>query len=253
MNVNKIISIVSMVVLAGLGAACGGAGPTPTRTPRAVADNGNATQTPWFIYVPVTTTPEPFTVTSLPTVTSSAPTPKPANTRAPKPVAAAATRTPVVTATEAPTAAPAATPTPSCGDNYQVTQLLFPKNGDTRDAKSGGGEAHTIQFMWSPIASSQLDPTIGYHVIITGATHGRSTQLFVSHNGYLKVQNGNGVILSQRATYGLTNGDNADISWNVTVVKSSEGFDDATFNIIGTSTDCGPASPSYTVHLNVIG
>src|SRR5512146_2352000 len=46
-------------------AGCSTANPTVTSATRA------ATQTPWFIYIPVTTTPEPATITPLPTVTSA--------------------------------------------------------------------------------------------------------------------------------------------------------------------------------------
>lgn len=253
-NVKKRI-LVLLLGLAALSVGCGGTGATPTKTPRAVADSGVPTQTPWFIYVPVTTTPEPFTVTPLPTVTSAIPptaVPRPTNTRAPRPVAPAATATAVPPTGLPVTETPAPTPTPSCGQSFEVTQLLFPHNGDTRDAKGGGGAAHTIQFMWSPVANYDLDPTIGYHVIISGPTQGRSAELYISHNGYLLVQNGNGVILSQQATFGLTNGDDTDVHWNVTVVKSSAGFDDQNFAIIGTPTICGAPSPSFTVHLKVI-
>jgi hypothetical protein len=239
-------------MFAGLGAACNGAGPTPTRTPRAVADSGNPTQTPWFIYVPVTTTPEPFTITALPTVTSSAPIPKPTNTRPPRTVAAAASPTLALPSTATATSAPAATPTPSCGETYQVTQLTFPNNGDTRDAKAGSGAAQTIQFKWIPVVTWDLDPTIGYMVYIAGPTKGRSDALYISHNGYLKVEGGNGVILNKQATWNLTGGDDTDVQWNVTVIRSSSGFDDQAFNIIGTATPCGPASPSFLIHLHVL-
>lgn len=254
-NVKKIILVVLLGVAMALSAACGGAGPTPTRTPKAVADSGAPTQTPWFVYVPVTTTPEPFTITPLPTVTSASPptaVPRPTNTRAPRPVAAAASATPIPPTGIPVTETPAPTATPSCGQSYQVTQLTFPKNGDTRDAHAGGGAAHTIQFKWAPVATWDLDPTIGYHIIITGPTPGRSAELYISHNGYLTVQSGNGAILSQQATYTMTQGDDTDIQWNVTVVKSSGGFDDQNFAIIGTPTICGPASPSFTIHLKVV-
>lgn len=250
----KIAMVVWFGVLAALGAGCSGAGPTPTRTPRAIADNGIATQTPWFIYVPVTTTPEPFTITPLPTVTSSVPTPKPANTRAPRTAAPAATKTSVPD-TEVPTTpTPEPSPTPSCGEAYQVSQLTFPADGDLRSAKGGGGASKTIQFKWVPVVSYQLDPTIGYHIVITGATAGRSSQLFISHDGYLKVQKTTGAVLSQQATFGLIppNADAADVQWNVTVVKSSGGFDDQNFAILGTPTSCGPPSPSFTIHLTAV-
>jgi hypothetical protein len=253
-NVKKLIAVALLSLIAGLSVACSGAGPTPTRTPQAVAEN-NPTQTPWIIYVPVTNTPEPFTVTPLPTVTASQPTPRPTNTRAPR------TAAPVVRATAAPRATPTSadsptppppppTPTPSCGQTYQVTQLIFPADGDTRQAKAGGGASKTIQFKWTPVASYKLDPKIGYHVIITAPKN--STELYISHDGYLDVMNGNGAVLSQQATWGLTNGDDVDIHWNVTVVYSSGGYDDQTFTIIGTATPCGPVSPTYTVHLQVV-
>ncbi len=245
------LALLSLVAI--LSVACSGAGPTPTRTPRAVADN--ATQTPWIIYIPVTNTPEPFTVTPLPTVTSSQPLPQPTNTRAPRPTAVAPVA-PVVRATatsaSSPTPAPPTnTPTPSCGETYQVTQLLGPEDGVTRDAKSGSGAGHTIQFFWAPVASYQLDPKIGYQVLITGPAN-RGSVIYISHNGYLQAQNANGAVLSQQATWGLTNGDDVTVQWKVSVVMSSGGFNDQSLTIIGTPTFCGPPSPTRIIYLHAI-
>ncbi len=250
MNVKNIVVVALLGLLAAAGVACSGAGPTPTRTPRAVAENGNATQTPWIIYVPVTNTPEPLTVTPLPTVTSSKPeqpTPKPATPRPAKPAATKApTKEP--TATEIPaTEAPAATATPSCGVNYQVAALTFPNNGDTRETKPGGGAAKTIQFKWTPVSQNQLDPNIGYRVFIKSPTN--QTAVYISHNSYLV----RGMaILSQQATWGLTNGDDVDTQWDVTVVKSSGGFDDNTGDLLGSATACGPMTGPWIIHLKVV-
>ncbi len=250
MNVKKIIMVALLGFLAASGAACSGAGPTPTRTPRAVAENGNATQTPWIIYVPVTNTPEPMTVTPLPTVTSSKPeqpTPKPAT---PRPTRTAATKAP--TAAPSPTALPvtdipAATPTPSCGQTYQVAALTFPANGDTRETKAGGGASKTIQFKWTPVSSNQLNPNIGYRVFIKSPSN--QAAIYISHNGYLDKGM---AILSQQATWGLTREDDVDAQWDVTVVMSSGGFDDNTGELLGTATPCGPSTGPWIIHLKVV-
>ncbi len=256
MNVKKIIAVILLGLVAGLSVACSGGGPTPTRTPKAVAENGNATQTPWIIYVPVTVTPEPFTVTPLPTVTSSQPQPpppKPTNTRVPNTAAPArSTATPAPPTASAQPAAPQPTATQpaACGQTYQVTQLTFPKEGDTRDAKPGSGAKSTIQFKFGPISLNDLDPKIGYHIIITAPKN--SAEVYISHNGYLNVMKDTGAILSQQATYGLTGGGDVLVRWNVTVVYSNAGFDDHTFTALGPTTTCGPVSPTSSIYLRVL-
>ncbi len=269
-NVKKICAVVVLGSMVGLSAACNASGEaTPTRTPRAGAENSNPTQTPWIIYLPITSTPDPFTVTPLPTVTSSSlkPTPKLTNTREPVTPGTVATKAP--SATPRPTLVSIAQPTPipatpvplptqapSCGQTYQVTNLYFPPNGDTRDVKNSPGAAHTIQFKWTPpaaLGTTQASTQIGYEVDITGAGN-RGAQLFISHNGYLAVQSGNGVVLSQQASYGLTNGEDTAARWSVTVVMSSAGFNDndSEQRPAGTITRCGPASPQFLVNLRII-
>ncbi len=258
MNVKKRYLLVGLLALfAVLGTACSGSGgPTPTRTPKAVAEKGDATQTPWIIYVPVTTTPEPFTVTPLATVTSAKPQQptaapaQPTRTKAPataKPVSAKPTATQAIPPTAVP---PSATSLPACGQTYQVSQLIFPKNNDTREVKAGGGAGKTVQFKWAPVASWELDSKLGYQIYVKTKTN--SQAIYISHNGYLKVQNENGAILSQQAAYGLTQGDDSQAQWNVTVVMSSGGFDDQNFAILGTATACGPASATFLLNLKVV-
>ncbi len=246
-----------MALVAVLGTACSGSGgPTPTRTPKAVAEKGDATQTPWIIYVPVTTTPDPNTVTPLPTVTSSQPQPTTAQAAPPTRTKAPATPKP---ATAKPTAAPANSPTPApppataapaCGQAYQVNRLTFPANPATREVKAGGGASKTIQFKWDEVSPYELDPKIGYQILVKAPKN--SAVIYISHNGYLDVKSGNGAILSQQAAYGLTNGDDTNATWDVTVVMASGGFDDQNGLAMGTITACGPASPSSQIYLKVV-
>lgn len=251
MNVKKIIAVVLLGMLAGLSAACSGAGPTPTRTPRAVADSGIATQTPWFIYVPVTTTPEPFTVTPLPTVTSSAPTPKPANTRPPRTAVPAATKTPVPPTGVPTTPTPAPSPTPSCGDTYTVSTLILPEDGNTKaipQNNPGGNAAIIFRFTPANGITYQLDPQIGYQVHIVAQAN-RSAARYMSHNAYMLKYNsgqGQGMVLDKNAVSGLA-GDGTSATWNVTVVRSSNGFDDNQELALGDITPCGPASASNSI------
>jgi hypothetical protein len=254
-NFNKIFAIACLGVLAALNAGCSGAGPTPTRTPRAQADNSIATQTPWFIYVPVTTTPEPSTVTPLPTVTSSVPTPKPTNTRAPRPAAPAATRTPVPPTDVPTTPTPAPSPTPSCGQAYQVLNLILPENGNTKSIPQNPGGNAAIIFRFTPAngITYQLDPQIGYQVYIQAPPNHGAVR-YMSHNAYVAKftsTQGDGMVLDPHAVAALAGGGSTNATWNVTVVRSSSGFDDNTEQALGTVTPCGPPSPSYTILISV--
>lgn len=251
-NVKKFIAFSSFIVLALGTAACGGGEATPTRVRVAQAE---PTQTPWIIYLPVTVTPGPATATLEATSTPSVaePTaPPPTNTRRPATAAPVKPTNPPAppTAAEPPTAEPpTATPAPSCGQAYQVTNLTFPENGALREAKTGSGAAKTIQFKWDPIASYEMDPKIGYRIIIS--TPSNSQALYISHNAYLKDQV---AILSQQATYGLTQGDDTTANWHVDVIMASGEFNDAgddTQPPLGTVTVCGASSPTFSIELVV--
>lgn len=248
-NVKKIIGLTSLGALLLASAACSGNDAAPTRTRVAEAQ---PTQTPWLIYIPVTVTPGPATATLEPTSTSSAPEPTavpPTRTRAP--VTQAPTQPPQPTAPpESPTAElPTSTPTPSCGQPYQVTNLTFPENNTKRQAKAGSGAGKTIQFKWDPVAAYEMDPHIGYRVNVS--TPRNSQALYISHNTYLKEQV---AILSQQATYGLTQGDDTTANWNVEVIMASGEFNDVgddTQPPLGTITVCGPVSPTFSIELEV--
>ncbi len=249
MNVKKGILLALLGLPAVLGAACSGAAArTPTRTPRAVAENGNPTQTPWIIFMSVTSTPEPFTVTPLPTVTSPAtpkPTAAPTKTRAkataaPKPVAVASSPTSVPP--------PAATAAPACGP-YTISALTFPENGATRNTKKNPSANMTIEFKFNPVTSGTLDPKIGYQVLVRNIKTGNGAVRYISHNGYLDARK---VILDQFAVYGLSAGDDSNLTWNVTPIMASGGFDDQNFVMNGTSTECGPAAGPFSIVLAVL-
>jgi hypothetical protein len=258
-NVKKTIWVgICGLALAIVMGACAGAGPTPTRTPRAVAEN-IATQTPWIIYIPVTTTREPEIATALPTVTPSEAQPTEPPTRVPPtegpPPTARPTAEPV---TEAPTA-PAESPTPesppptaapSCGEAYSIKLLTFPENGARRRAKAGSGAGATIQFKWEPISGTEMDPKLGYRINVS--TPRNSVALYMSHNEYLSQGY---AILSQQATYGLTQGDDMNANWNVEVIMVSGEFvdpGDDTQLPLGTVTVCGSVSPTFTIELEVV-
>lgn len=251
LNVKKPIFLVALAALAVLTAACGGGDATPTRPRVAQAE---ATQTPWIIYVPVTVTPGPATATLEPTVTPNAPpTAAVAPTRVPptpRPTSNQPTARPATAAP--PTAAPpSATPAPTCGQTYQVTKLTFPEDHAKRRAKTGSGAGATIQFKWDPIATYELDPKIGYRVNVKTGVN--SQALYISHNAYLKDQV---AILSQQATYGMTQGDDTTATWTVDVIMATGEFNDVgddTQPPLGTVVVCGPTSPTFSIELAVEG
>lgn len=256
MNVKKTIAILFASALGILSVACSGGDATPTRT--RVAD-AQPTQTPWIIYIPVTVTPGPATATLEPTSTPSEPqaTPiPPTNTRAPTTIRPTAepqpeqpTPPPAPPTAEAATAAPTAIPAPSCGEPYTVTVLTFPENGAKRRAKDGSGAGATIQFKWDPVVAFEIDPKIGYRVNVK--TPRNSQALYISHNEYLKEQV---AILSQQATYGLTQGDDTTATWTVDVIMATGEFNDVgddTQQPLGTVSVCGATSPQYSIELEV--
>lgn len=252
MNVKKTIAFLLVSGLGLVSVACGGDNATPTRTRVAQAE---PTQTAYIIYVPVTVTPGPATATLEPTITPNAPAPTtvpptnppaPKNTRPPQPTNPPQPTAPPESATPEP---PTATPAPSCGEAYQVKNLLFPENGARRRAKPGSGAGATIQFKWEPIANYELDPRIGYRVLVNTPRNGQV--LYISHNAYLKEQV---VILNQQATYGLAMGEDANATWFVDVIMASGEFNDVGDDSqppLGTITVCGPSSPTFSIELAV--
>jgi len=205
-----------------------------------------ATQTPWIIYVSVTTTPEPAIITPLPTVTTG----RPAATIAPTRAAVATRPAPTRTTTPAPIAQPTATQ--AC--NLGTVQLKSPEDGAPRNFKRDGGGIAFI-FEWQPPAtvSGPGDPKIGYQVDMTSRRQGTGTVIngarrMISNNKFH--ENGLRFIFDRDAVKNLAGGDNASVAWTVTVVKALANFDDANYLQVPVVV-CGPPTPPRSIQLIV--
>ncbi len=228
------------VVLTGLLAGCSsGAAPTTTPIPRI------ATQTPWIVYVAVTITPPPPTVTLLPTITSL---PKTATrivatrTRTPVKAAPTATKPPAAAAATAPTAPPL----PACTAN-PVT-LQFPEDGVPRGTRKEGTGGSAFILKWTPFPGGETDPTMGYMVSISAKRSGYNNgdRAYVSQTQFLA--DGQQYIYDQVRVSKLANGEDATVTWNVTVVKTTGGFD-GQGGVTGQVVNCSPPSASRTIQL----
>lgn len=237
MKVKNLIILV-LVAFALAGTACGGAATLTPSATRAV------TQTPWIIYVPVTTTPEPPTAPLLPTAVVKAPaTPTRTATRpvvVPKPTVPP-TKPPV--APSAPVAQPTAAPACSIG----TVTLTFPENGAPRN------KGAAFEMKWTPpgALSGESDPNVGYKIemesrrgnkVVNGAT------VYISHNKYLREGK---FVFPREAVTMLAAGDDATVTWKVTIVKASGGFDDSQQQALGTVVACG--QPSLPSQIQLLG
>lgn len=231
--------IVAGVLVFVVTACSGGAAlPTPTTT-------RPATQTPWIIYVPVTTTPEPTTLPLLPTAAA-----KVVATPTRTPTRAVVAAKPTVAPTKppaAPPSAPTAPPAPAC--NIGTVTLTFPENGSYRT------KGAAFEMKWIPPAtlSGETDPNTGYKIemesrrgnnLINGAT------VYISHNKYLREGK---FTFSPRAVASLAGGDDAVVTWRVTIVKASDGFDDNQQMALGTVINCGAPSLPSQIELRGFG
>ncbi|MCI0475677.1 MAG: hypothetical protein L0Y55_05475 [Anaerolineales bacterium] len=235
MKIKKTGWIIAFGLLALSVSACGTS--NATLTPPATR---SATQTPWIIYVPVTTTPEPTHLPLLPTAE----------------VKAAATRTstrpvvvakPTVVPTKPPVApsAPVAQPSAAPACSIGTVTLTFPENGAPRN------KGAAFEMKWTPPAalSGETETTVGYRIemesrrgskIVNGST------VYVSHNKYLR----DGKFVYDRgAVTMLAAGDDAVVTWKVTIVKASGGFDEGQQNASGSIVNCGPSSLPSQIQL----
>lgn len=233
--------VFALVMLAlAITTACGGS--AAVQTPPATRA---ATQTPWIIYVPVTTTPEPTAPPLLPTaVVKAAATPTRTPTRAittAKPTVAP-TKPPVV-----PPSAPTASPAPAC--NIGTVTLTFPENGSYRTK----GAAFEMKWTQPAALSGETDPNVGYKIemesrrgnkVVNGAT------VYVSHNKYLRDGK---FIFGAREVAGLAAGDDAVVTWRVTIVRASGGFDDNQQRALGEVINCGAPSLPSQIELRGFG
>ncbi|MCX7838564.1 MAG: hypothetical protein N2559_03790 [Anaerolineae bacterium] len=232
--------VFALVMLTMAITACSGGAATQTPPPTRAA-----TQTPWIIYVPVTTTPEPTVLPLLPTPVAKAPiTP----TRTPTRVGV--TAKPTVAPTKppvAPPSAPTASPAPAC--NIGTVTLTFPENGSYRT------KGAAFEMKWIPPAalSGETDPNVGYKIemesrrgnkVVNGAT------VYVSHNKYLRDGK---FIFGAREVAGLAAGDDAVVTWRVTIVKATGGFDDNQQRALGDVINCGQPSLPSQIELRGFG
>ncbi len=230
--------------------ACSSASPSTTPPPTRLA-----TQTPWIIYVPVTNTPEPATVTPLPTATDAKPTVRATATRAP------AVAKPAATATKPPAAVavvPTATPVPVCppGLAFPAQQgVRFPENGALRRTKTNGPGPDTFDFKWVPFQQDETDGQLGYRIEIqskkgTQVVNGDTVD--VQHNWF--INNGKHFIYDARRVYNLASaggGDSVAVTWTVSIIKATGGYSNQG-QASGTVTKCGASLDAWLIDLQVV-
>ncbi len=239
----------SAMMLGAVACSLGNAAPTPFAT-RA------ATQTPWIIYIPITSTPEPATVTPLPTVTSAVKTPTRAPTRPPA-VAKATVAPPKPTSAPPPPAAVAPTATTALACSAAAVTLTGPGPSDQRATKEKGPGSDTFKFIWSPFQQGETDEHMGYRIDIESKTnnntHVNGDVVYVQHNWF--VNNGQFYVYTADKIFGLAvpaGGENVTVIWSVTVVKTTGGFDNKG-SVTGNVINCSKASDPLTIPLIVIG
>ncbi|MBM3127685.1 MAG: hypothetical protein FJ009_03520 [Chloroflexi bacterium] len=241
MKVRKFKWIIALGVIALTASACGSN--SATLTPPATRA---ATQTPWIIYVPVTTTPEPTILPLLPTAELKA-----AATRTPtRPVVVVK---PTVIPTKPPVApsAPVAKPTDPPACSIGTVTLKEPDDNALRRTRAVGVGGDTFRFIWDPPTSLQGegDSQVGYKIEVSSkrGNFANGVTLYVSHNKYWRDRV---VILDKPAVSTLAGGDSVKVTWFVTVIRTSGSFNDndPTQGPPGIVT-CGPPSPTRTINL----
>jgi len=246
-KIKKARWIIAFGVLALALGACGNSNATLTPPP-----TRGAAQTPWIIYVPVTTTPEPTLLPLLPTAeakTTAIPT------RAP--TRATVVAKPTVVPTKPPVSvAPVAKPTEAPACNYGTVTLREPDDNALRKTKEVGVGGDTFRFIWDPPGSllGSTDSTVGYQLNIVSKRPGFSngTTIYISNNTFLNSSPPKLFILDKPAVSTLAAGADATVTWNVTIIKTTGGFNDndPTIRPQGLVT-CGSPSPTRTINLKV--
>lgn len=241
---NQILSL--MLGIASLAiSSCGILPNNPAQPTRA------ATQTPFIVYVPVTTTPEPATITPLATVTSSAPsTATRTLTRA-----VVVRATPTRTKTAAPVAAgPTATTAPSC--TFPAPNVLDPNDGAERRTFETRPGSDTFIFRWDPPPGVGGED-IGYKIQLDARTlAGKSINgdtVYITHNKYVSDSQGKKFIYDSQRVWGMKNGgENSIVTWYVSVVKITGNVDDLG-HLSGNAAECsGSRSAPRTISLVVL-
>ena len=251
MKITNLKWIVVLGIIVILSSACSSA---PAATPPATRA---PTQTPWIIYVPVTSTPEPAIATVLPAATASGPTkvpPTPTRTAVSSVKASSSSVKVAPTATKAPVAVVSATPVPPACTASAVT-LLFPENGTIRKTKRNGPASDTFVFKFTPTQQGETDPQLGYHIEITSKAGNRVLNgdvVDIQHNWFWN--NGQQYIYDAQRVWGLgvgAPGDTVTVTWTVTVIKTTGGFDNKG-RASGPVVNCSPASSPSVINLSIM-
>ncbi len=216
-----------------------------------------ATQTPFIIFVPVTTTPEPATVTPLPTITAAtAATPTRTATRvvAAKPTATRTKTSAPVAAGPSPTTATVCTyGTPTVTEPDKAASIM------TREDRPAMGSSFV--FKWIPPSNIAGDD-IGYKIHMDAtSTTGKpvnSVNVYISHNKFVsesqKQQCGGQscfIYDPQRVWYLKQGSVNSIVTYYIAVVKFNGSIDDLG-NLSGTASECnGSQSEKRSITLIV--
>lgn len=245
------IFLVVLVFSAGMLSACG-SNPSniqPTRVP---------TQTPFIVFVPVTTTPEPATVTPLPTITPPAATAIPPRTST---RAAVVVVRPTATRTSPPApAGPSPTPPPACA--FAAPVLIDPNDGAHRVTFATRPGSDTFTFVWTPPASVGGDD-IGYKIQMdarksTGKPAGSDT-VYITHNRFVSDSQKEPCpgkqpcyIYDRDRVHNMPQGDeDVNILWYISIVKIKGSIDDRGY-LTGSATECtGSRSATRQLTLEV--
>ena len=240
MKVKKAKWIIAFGILALAQSACGNSNATLTPPP-----TRGATQTPWIIYVPVTTTPEPALLPLLPTAeakTTAIPT------RAP--TRATVVAKPTVVPTKPPVSvAPVAKPTEAPACSIGTVTLTFPENGTSRN------KGAAFEMKWIPPAalSGLSDPNVGYKIELESRRGNKPVNgdaAYISHNKYF--QDGK-LVYDRNKVSNLAAGDDAVVTWKVTIVKVTGAFDDQQQTYSGNIVNCGLPSSPFQINLQGFG
>jgi hypothetical protein len=104
---------------------------------------------------------------------------------------------------------------------------------------------------WAPptALSGETDPNVGYKIEMTsrrGSKVINGATVYISHNKYFREGK---FVYDRSAVSMLAAGDDAVVTWQVTVVKVSGGFDDQQQTYSGSILNCGSASLPSQIQL----
>jgi hypothetical protein len=235
-KIKKARWIIAFGVLALALGACGNSNATLTPPP-----TRGGTQTPWIIYVPVTTTPEP---TLLPLLPTAEPKTTAIPTRAPTRATVVAKPTVVPTKPAAPVLSVAKpTGTPACSGS--ITRLDFPENGAPRT------KGAAFEMRWTSSISGETDPNVGYKIELESRRGNKAVNSDAAYISHIKYFQEGKFVYDRNKVSNLAAGDDAVVTWKVTVVKVTGAFDDVQQTYSGNIVNCG--SPSMPSQISLIG